>query len=103
MPNKQKEEEQWETPEHFVTVIGNFANESEEGWYTTESYKEAVEYATSWRDETRQQVRDEIKSELLEKLSKERTTTCGNCTECDNFNESFNYCLNEVRDIIKNI
>ena len=41
-----------ETPEHFVTVIGTKANESD-GWFSVESYNEAVEYARSWRDEQR--------------------------------------------------
>lgn len=38
-----------ETAEHFVIVIGIMATESDDKWFTPESFKDAVKYAEEWK------------------------------------------------------
>lgn len=66
-----------ETPEHFVTVIGSLADYSEDGSFTDETYKEAVEYAKSWREEARQQAIPAQELERAELKAYERGLKAG--------------------------
>lgn len=66
-----------ETPEHFVTVIGSLADYSEDGSFTDKTYKEAVEYAKSWREEARQQAIPAQELERAELKAYERGLKAG--------------------------
>lgn len=96
-PPQENKSREPETIEHLITVIGTLANVGD-GWYSANSYKEAIAYADSYvkdREETAEErghwkgykesadahmviiqsalvTREALKKELVEKIEKER-------------------------------
>lgn len=58
-----------ETAEHFITVIGSWAN-SIDGWFSKISYKKGVKYAKSWWEEAFEMGKEEQREEIKEKVEK---------------------------------
>jgi len=97
-----------ETPEHFVTVIGSMAQMSDDGQsFSKESYKQAVEYAKSWREEAqakgerigREKEREQLFSDI-QKLKQFTIHKNYRCPKCHNYySEDETYCSEDGKKL----